>query len=697
MADFLDSLNKQQRRAACYEGGGVLVLAGAGTGKTRVLTARIAWLIAHCNYSPRDILAVTFTNKAAKEMRNRVGKLVSFRPGELELELGTFHGICHRMLRRHAEAAGWEKNFQILNSQDQKKFIFQLLKKNNINHKDLPPNECASYINQCKELSRRVDDVPEPSGRDKQLLDVYTYYEKACKHENKLDFAELLLSSIELLNNHEKLRQQYASQFHHVLIDELQDTNQLQYRWLKLLNSGDNVFFAVGDDDQCIYTFRGADPQNMRRIQRDLRIKNIIYLEQNYRSTNNILSVANRLIKSNKDRLKKKLFTNDSDGEPVKVYEAKSGTDEASAIASAIANQIDAGVSPAEIAVLYRANKQSELLEKAMIDRSLPYQIYGKIKFFDRQEIKNILAYLRLIVADDCEALMRVINVPPREIGEQTINALSSGGDIFAAVEKSDMSKVIVFRDILHKLRELRAGFSLVEMVHATVEASGLLAYYESRTQEQKRAENLREFVSAVEQFPSDNEDKEPLTTFFESITLESDEKSGDVKDAVNLMTVHAAKGLEFSHVHIAGMEERRFPSHQSLEAPHKIEEERRLMYVAITRARKALFLYWANQRVRPGQQPHTCSRSRFVNELQLDKTDSLGASSTALESWGCPLPQNDTNYLPGEYIRHAKYGVGVIVRCEGQGEKLTVEIAFKHIGIKRFLAAKARLERVRQ
>ena len=628
MANFLDSLSEQQRRAACYEGGGVLVLAGAGTGKTRVLTSRIAWLIAHCDCTPRDILAVTFTNKAAKEMKTRVAALTPFRASDLSL--GTFHGICYRMLRRHAEAVGWKKDFQILDSQDQKNFILQLLKNSDIDHKEFSPHECANYINRWKGSGVRVDDVPELSGRDKLLFDVYTRYEEACKHENKLDFAELLLSSFELLNNHKKIRQRYTSQFQHILIDELQDTNQLQYHWLKLFDSGENVFFAVGDDDQCIYAFRGADPENMRHIQQDLRIKETISLEQNYRSTNNILSAANRLIKANRERFGKNLFTKDSAGTPVKVHEAESDTAEASAIADVIADQIKDGVSPAEIAVLYRANKQSELLEKAMTERLLPYQIYGKIKFFDKKEMKEVLAYLRLVVTDDHDALMRVINTPPRGIGEQTENALLSGGDIFAAIEKSDMSKVKEFRDILHKLRALRTGSSLAEIVHAAVEASGLLVYYESREQEQERAENLRKFVSVAEQFTSDDEDEEPLTTFLGSIILESDEKSGDAKEAVNLMTVHAAKGLEFSYVHIAGMEEGVFPSYQSVMASNnnKMEEERRLMYVAITRARKALFLYGAKQRVRSGQS-HSHSRSRFVDELQFDKTDSLGSDST--------------------------------------------------------------------
>ena len=635
MADFLDSLNEQQRRAACYEGGGVLVLAGAGTGKTRVLTARIAWLIAHCDCLPRDILAVTFTKKAAEEMQTRVETLTSFRADDLTL--GTFHRICHRMLRQHAEAAGWNKNFQILDLQGQKSFIRRLFRDAKINAKELQPAACADYINRWKERGVRADDVPEPNGRNRLLLDVYTRYEKACKHENKLDFPELLLSSIKLLNNHKELRQQYASQFNHVLIDELQDVNSLQYCWLKLLDSGDNVFFAVGDDDQCIYAFRGADPQNMHRIQHDLRMKETIYLEQNYRSTNNILSAANRLIKTNHKRFKKNLFTNDSIGAPVNVHEAKSDIAEASAIAGVIADQIKGGVSPAEIAVLYRANMQSKLLEKAMIERSIPYQIYRKTKFFDRKEIKNALAYLQLVVIDDYEALMRVINMPPREIGPQTINALSSGGDIFGAIKKSTAPKVATFRVVLQQLRALRADSSLVEMARAAVETSGLLAYYESRAQERERAENLREFIRVAEQFTSD--DEEPLAAFLGNITLESSESSGDVKEAVNLMTVHTAKGLEFSHVHIAGMEEGMFPHSLSLDSPNPndLEEERRLMYVAVTRARKALFLYWANQRVVYGN-IKTHLRSQFVDELQLDKSAPLGANSTAPKRWYCPL-----------------------------------------------------------
>ena len=707
MADFLDSLNEQQRRAACYEGGGVLVLAGAGTGKTRVLTSRIAWLIAHCNCSPRDVLAVTFTNKAAKEMQTRVGTLTPFRAGDLAL--GTFHGICHRMLRRHAEAAGWEKNFQILDSQDQKSFIRRLLTDAEIDTEEFQPADCAGYINRCKETGLRASDAPTESERLSAMREIYALYEEACKRENKLDFAELLLSSIDLLSNKEELRQHYAARFCHVLIDEFQDTNPLQYRWLKLLDSGDSVFFAVGDDDQSIYAFRGADPKNMRRIQHDLRVGEIIRLEQNYRSTGNILSAANRLIKTNSERLGKNLFTNDSDGAPVKVYEATSDFAEASGIASAISGQINDNIPPAEIAVLYRANAQSRLLEKAMMERGLPYRIYGGTRFFDRMEIKHALAYLRLAVVNDTDALMRVINTPPRGIGKQTITALMSGGDVFAGVEESTAPKVTAFRAVLQQLRALRADSSLVEMARAAVEASGLLAYYESRAQERERAENLREFVSAAEQFTPDDKEEEPLLAFLANAALESGEGTGTAGEAVNLMTVHAAKGLEFSHVHVAGMEEGMFPHSLSLDSPNPndLEEERRLMYVAVTRARKELFLYCAHRRMMYGN-IKTHPRSRFVDELQLSGANSSSGSHTSnyhspkytspkhKQRPPSPPPQSDGSYRPGDVVRHAKYGNGVIVRCEGRGEELTVEIAFKRIGIKRFLAAKARLERVR-
>ena len=494
-----------------------------------------------------------------------------------------------------------------------------------------------------------------------------------------------------------------------MLIDEFQDTNPLQYRWLKLLDSGDSVFFAVGDDDQSIYAFRGADPKNMRRIQHDLRVGEIIRLEQNYRSTGNILSAANRLIKTNSERLGKNLFTNDSDGAPVKVCEAASDFAEASGIASAISGQINDNVPPAEIAVLYRANAQSRLLEKAMMERALPYRIYGGTRFFDRMEIKHALAYLRLAVANDTDALMRVINTPPRGIGKQTIAALMSGGDVFAGVEESAAPKVTAFRAVLQQLRALRADSPLVEMARAAVEASGLLAHYESRAQERERAENLREFVSAAEQFTPDDKEEEPLTAFLANAALESGEGVGAAGEAVNLMTVHAAKGLEFSHVHVAGMEEGMFPHSLSLDSPNlsDLEEERRLMYVAVTRARKELFLYRAHQRMVYGTvKPHP--RSRFVDELQLSGANSGSGSHPS--NYPSPKhlppkhkqrppsqpPQSDGSYRPGDVVRHAKYGNGVVVRCDGRGEELAVEIAFKRIGIKRFLAAKAPLERVR-
>ncbi|MGI9296714.1 MAG: ATP-dependent helicase, partial [Gammaproteobacteria bacterium] len=432
MPGYLDSLNERQRRAVCHENGGALVLAGAGTGKTRVLTSRIAWLTGARGCSPREVLAVTFTNKAAKEMRRRVCELTPFPPGNFAP--GTFHGVCHRMLRIHANAAGWDKNFQILDSSDQKTFVRRLLADDGIDAAEFPPAECVRYINAAKDRGLRPGDISEQYARGQAMREIYDRYENACRRENKMDFAELLLSAIDLLRGDGNLRAHYAARFRHILIDEFQDTSPLQYRWLRLLDSGENCFFAVGDDDQSIYAFRGADPENMRRVQSELRAREIIRLEQNYRSTGNILSAANTLISANKNRLGKTLFTDAGDGAPILLRRAAADLDEADDIAYAAKNEIADGARADEIAVLYRTNAQSRLLEEAMRKYALPYRIYGGTRFFDRLEIRHALAYLRLAVADDRDALLRVINTPPRGIGAKTIESLEAHGDIFSAL-----------------------------------------------------------------------------------------------------------------------------------------------------------------------------------------------------------------------------------------------------------------------
>lgn len=713
MSAILDSLNPRQQQAVCHNNGGLLVLAGAGTGKTRVLTSRIAWLMSENHCSARDILAVTFTNKAAKEMRQRVAAMMAFAASSLTL--GTFHGICHRMLRRHADAAGWDKNFQILDSQDQKSFIRRLLAEADIDREEFPPGDCRNYINRAKENGLRAAAAPADSPRARAMREIYALYEKFSRREHKLDFAELLLSALELLSTHDDLRQHYAARFRHILIDEFQDTNPLQYRWLKLLDGGDNDFFAVGDDDQSIYAFRGADPRNMQLLQHELRVREIIRLEHNYRSTGNILSAANTLIAVNKNRLGKNLITDSDAGAKIVIARAAGDLTEANDIARKIKNKIAANAEADEIAVLYRTNAQSRLLERALLEHGMPYRIYGGLRFFERQEIKHALAYLRLAITDDNDAVLRVINMPPRGIGAKTLAVLTAGNDIMAAVRAGNTAKTAAFGALVGNLRRLRENNAdLPTITRAAVEDSGLLAYYEARPQEIERAENLRELVNAASQYKrdDDSEEEEPLLQFLANAALESGEAQNTatataIKGAISLMTVHAAKGLEFSTVFVAGLEEGMFPYSLSLDSPDPaaLEEERRLMYVAVTRARRELFLHFADSRMLYGQQKIR-PPSRFLHELP---ASSIAADITPPRRPTPaapprlpppPLPASMPEvpgllYRPGDTVRHARYGQGVVIRREGSGEKLKVEVTFKKIGSKTFLAAAAPLEKI--
>ena len=707
MSAVLDSLNPHQRQAVCHDAGGLLVLAGAGSGKTRVLACRIAWLLAECRCSPRDILAVTFTNKAAQEMRRRVAAMTAFDAASLTL--GTFHGVCHRLLRRHAAAAGWDKNFQILDAQDQKSFVRRMLAEADIDREEFPPGDCCAYIRKVKEKGVRAAEAPAESARARAMRQIYAMYEQSCRRQHKLDFAELLLSALDLLRAHDDLRQHYAARFRHILIDEFQDTNPLQYQWLKLLDGGDNTFFAVGDDDQSIYAFRGADPRNMHLIQHDLRARTIIRLEHNYRSTGNILSAANTLIAANKNRLGKNLVTDSAAGAKIGIARAADDLTEAEDIVRTAKDKISGGGAADEIAVLYRTNAQSRLLEQALIKHGLPYRIYGGLRFFERRETKHALAYLRLAVADDTDALLRVINMPPRGIGEKTMAALTTRGDLAAAVRDSGVARVAAFAAIINNLRRQREdGADLPAMARAAVEDSGLLAYYESRPQEAERAENLREFVSAASQKNSDDgEETDPLLQFLADAALESGaaqsagQNDSPITGAINLMTVHAAKGTEFDAVFVAGLEEGTFPHRLSLDSPDPgaLEEERRLMYVAITRARRELFLHFADRRMLYGQR-QTLPSSRFLNELPTAATTNLPPPLPPRlyqppPQLHRPPPTAGLSYRPGDTVCHARYGRGVVIRREGNGESLKVEVVFKKIGSKTFLAAVAPLEKI--
>lgn len=714
----LDSLNDRQRRAVCYEGNegaGVLVLAGAGTGKTRVLTCRIAWLMEERGVDARSILAVTFTNKAANEMRERVSGMIE--PGGVKgAVMGTFHGVCNRILRRHAEVAGWADNFQIIDMQDQKSLIAKVISGMGAVPHDLSPVDFAKYINKEKEQGLRADQAA--SGADhvsKTLREVYVRYEKRCREENKMDFPELLLSCFELLRDNEELRNRYAARFAHVLIDEFQDTSPLQYKWLQRLNSGRNSFFAVGDDDQSIYAFRGADPSNIMNFQRDFRAPEIIRLEQNYRSTGSILRAANALIAFNKSRLGKNLFTEAGVGAPLDARIHASDQGEAHGIARAIRGQIDKGAKAADVAVLYRANGQSRLLEKAMRETGVPYRILGGTRFYERMEIKHALAYMRLADGDDADSMLRVVNMPPRGIGAKTLAALKERG-LFTPSVSGAAQKAAPFFALLENLRAIRSqgGESMLpDLARAVVGDSGLLAHYESRPEDRERAENLHEFVSAASQYAeqffgsgeagdsgerNDSTDLETaddvLRAFLANASLEPGDASSDAGiGAVSLMTVHVAKGLEFPIVHIAGAEEGMFPHSMSLHPgnPSAVEEERRLMYVAITRARRELHMHCAQRRTIYGE-ARPMVRSRFLDELTWDAPgrdshatgqprDNLHQGRRPVSRPASPPPAvsgSGAEYRPGSSVHHPRYGKGVVLRCEKDEDGFRVEVAFK-------------------
>ena len=702
--------------------GGALVLAGAGTGKTRVLTGRIARLLLHSGARERDILAVTFTNKAAKEMRARVEHFLS-RPARA-LALGTFHGVCHRILRAHAAAAGLDKNFQILDSQDQLSFIRRLLRENNIDHNNFPPGEIRAYISAAKENGWRARDAAGAAQhpRQKQMAHIYVLYEAACKAENKTDFGELMLRCAELLREDRSLREHYAQRFRHILIDEFQDTNRLQFEWLKLLDGGGNEFFAVGDDDQAIYSFRGTRPENMRDFQAQLRAGKLIRLEQNYRSTKEILNAANKLIACNKGRLGKTLSAVCGEGEPVVLQAAENDLGEAGDIAERIQHAKENGARADDIAVLYRTNAQSRALEQKMVECGIAYRIYGGTRFFDRAEVKHALAYMRLAASEDKDSILRVINFPPRGVGAKAMEQLSQSAHLVGwenAVAASENKGARKFSQLLAELREAREKLALGDLARAAVEQTGLIAHYDSRKEELERAENLREFVTAAAEFESgnsENEDDDVLLQFLANAALESGEADSNVTgEAVNLMTVHAAKGLEFDAVLVAGLEEGLFPHENSLDDARALEEERRLMYVATTRARKSLSFHFARSRMHYGQR-RINPPSRFLDELECfeTKTKTTPRAQKSAEEFAIAArarrklaeselqaatlrrrtsPEQTGGLRPGASVRHDRYGLGVVLGLTGEGNNREVAVAFKSVGKKNFKTSLAKLQ----
>ena len=720
MSDLLANLNAPQLAAVTLPPQHALILAGAGSGKTRVLTTRIAWLISTGQVGPQGILAVTFTNKAAKEMLSRLAAMLPINTRGMWI--GTFHGLCNRFLRAHHREAGLPAQFQILDSADQLAAIKRLLKTLNVDDQKYPPRELMHFINAHKEQGLRAAQAEAYDHYTSRRVELYTEYEAQCRREGVVDFAELLLRSYELLQRNEPLCQHYQARFRHILVDEFQDTNRLQYAWLKLLAGRGSVtpeappacIFAVGDDDQSIYAFRGAEIGNMRDLQREFELANVIRLEQNYRSHGNILDAANALIKQNRGRLGKNLWTEAGAGEPIRVFEAYSDVDESRFIVDEVAELVREGVPRHQIALLYRSNAQSRVLEHHLFTVGVPYRVHGGLRFFDRQEIKHALAYLRLIAnPDDDTAFARVVNFPTRGIGTRSIEALqeaahaanSSLYNAAASLAGKAGTSVARFARLIEALRADTQALLLPEMIDHVIEASGLRQHYLADREGQDRLENLDELINAAAAFlheegdPIDDGeatlDGGPLASFLAHASLEAGEhQAGEGEEAVQLMTVHAAKGLEFDVVFITGLEQGLFPHENAAQERDGLEEERRLMYVAVTRARHRLYLSHAQTRLLHGQTRY-CLPSGFLDELPatlLRKTNRGATAATPAASAGWQPPAVPGGLRIGQNVRHAKFGLGVIVSTEGSGPEARVQVNFGTSGMKWLALEYARL-----
>ncbi|MDH5287026.1 MAG: UvrD-helicase domain-containing protein [Betaproteobacteria bacterium] len=736
MTPLLANLNPEQLAAVTLPHVSALILAGAGSGKTRVLTTRIAWLIATGQASPLAILAVTFTNKAAREMATRLSTLT--HANTRGMWIGTFHGLCNRMLRAHYRDAELPQLFQIMDTADQLALIKRLYRAHALDEERYPPRQLQWFIADSKEAGLRPNAVEAGDDFARAQVEHYALYEAMCRREGVVDFAELLLRSYELLSGHDAIREHYRRRFSHLLVDEFQDTNVLQYKWLRLLAGERTAVFAVGDDDQSIYAFRGANVANMQHFERDFAAPDqpvrLIKLEQNYRSHGTILDAANALIRHNRSRLGKNLWTSEGKGEPARVFAAPSDVDEAAFVVDIVRNLADEGVPLSEIALLYRSNAQSRVLEHALFGAGLPYRVYGGMRFFERQEVKHALAYLRLVAAPgDDGALLRVVNFPPRGIGARSLEQLQdhargAGTTLWQAacggvVGGRSGSSIGAFVRLVEKLRQEAGALPLPQAIEHVIEHSGLAAHYANEKEGQDRLENLQELVNAAENFlreslvaasapggaadAADEGATDPLTAFLAHAALEAGEtQAAEGASALQLMTVHSAKGLEFHTVFITGLEEGLFPHENSLNEFAGVEEERRLMYVAITRARRRLYLSYAQTRMLHGQTRYHVA-SRFLDELPKELLQWLSpqrrrAVDVDESEWGA-LPAAAPGYAQatppapawrvGQNVRHAKFGVGVIVGAEGRGSDARVQVNFRDAGVKWLALEYAKLE----
>ncbi len=738
---FLSGLNEPQLEAVTLAHQSALILAGAGSGKTRVLTTRVAWLIQTGQASPAGLLAVTFTNKAAKEMLSRIGAMLPINTRGMWV--GTFHGLCNRMLRAHFQEAGLPQLFQILDSQDQLALIKRMMKAANVDEEKFPARQIAWYINSHKDAGKRAVDADDYDGFSRRLQELYAIYDAQCQREGVVDFAELLLRCYELLSKNEILRDHYRGRFRNILVDEFQDTNRLQYQWLRLLAGGDNALFAVGDDDQSIYAFRGASAANMQDLQKDFTVEKVIKLEQNYRSHGHILDAANALIDHNKKRLGKNLWTAEGKGEPLRVFEAGTDIDEAAFIVDEVKSLHHEGLRLSDIALLYRSNAQSRVIEHGLFNAGIAYRVYGGLRFFERQEIKHALAYLRVLASDEDDgALLRIINFPTRGIGNRSVEQLQdlatsrvaslwtaarlkaeggrmkderkqdkadsdSDSDSSFIPPPSSLRGIAGFVALIASMRAACDGLPLPEIIEHVIVHSGLKQHYEKEREGADRLENLGELINAAAGFIADEaQDDTSLTGFLAHAALEAGNNQAQAgADALQLMTVHSAKGLEFHSVFISGLEEGLFPHENSLSEADGKEEERRLMYVALTRARRRLYLSFAQSRMLHGQTRYNIASSFFheIPEALLKRVNRAGAYAThappahgnrgayaaasrydkpaVVREAGSPDPASPWHV--GQNVTHPKFGAGIIVNAEGRGGDARVQVNFDRNGTK--------------
>ncbi|MEO8308065.1 MAG: DNA helicase II [Pseudomonadota bacterium] len=726
LSPILNPLNEEQRAAVTATQGATLVLAGAGSGKTRVLVHRVAWAINALGASPHNILAVTFTNKAAAEMRHRIEALLGVPGGAMWV--GTFHGIAHRLLRLHHALAGLPPGFQILDSEDQQRLIKKIIRGQDLDETRYVPRELQYFINKLKDDGIRPDQVKSGNDPMQQMkAKLYADYEAACRRSGVVDFAELLLRAYELLRDNPSLMAHYRARFTHVLVDEFQDTNAIQYAWTRLIAGPEGSPFVVGDDDQSIYRWRGAQVENLKQFTRDFPGAQLFRLEQNYRSTGNILGAANALISNNTGRLGKNLWTSGAKGDSIRLFAAFNEREEASFVVQRVIEWTRQGGARRDVAVLYRSNAQSRAFEEAFLTARIPYRVYGGLRFYERAEIKDALSYLRLLAnRDDDPSFERVVNLPTRGIGAKSLEVLRAaaraGGSSMwrAAAAMSPAAPALTgFLALIDRLDQDTRDLPLHEQIDHVIQNTGLIEHFRKDKQDrgEARIENLEELVSAASVFNADaispgadDEKLPPLAAFLAHAALESGEGQADEwEDCVQMMTLHTAKGLEFPVVFLSGLEDGLFPHQRSIDDLDGLEEERRLCYVGITRAMKQLYVTYAEQRRLHGMDSFG-TPSRFIAELPEDLVDEVRPRINVSRGLGggTRAAAADTRFRDpvaepaapgmrlGARVRHGKFGDGVILNLEGQGSQARVQVNFEHQGSKWLMLSFANLEVVR-